>query len=104
MRFPQTALLLTSLFILCACSKSRLQTGEELFEHYCAPCHRETGTGKFLKGVPPVKYTQYTTRQIAEVIRGHRRPTDTRMPAFNELTSGQTSAIAAYVRHNLKRY
>jgi mono/diheme cytochrome c family protein len=104
MPFPRKALLMTSVLILCACGKPQLQTGEELFDHYCATCHRKTGTGNFLKGAPAVQSTQYNTSQIAQLIRGHRRPTDTRMPVFNELTSKQTIAIAAYVRHNLKRY
>lgn len=102
MQIPRNALLVAGLFVLSACSKPRLDTGEDLFNYYCAPCHQKQGTGKFLQGIPAVKFTRYNTSQIAQVISGHQRPKNTRMPVFDELTPKQTIAIAAYVQHALK--
>jgi mono/diheme cytochrome c family protein len=104
MPIRRTALLVATLLLLCACSKPRLDTGEGLFNYYCAPCHQKQGTGKFLQGIPSVKFTRYNASEIAQVISGHQRPKDTRMPVFDELTPEQTIAIAAYVQHAIKKH
>lgn len=88
-----------------ACGKDpappHLKTGEQLYDHYCAECHQGSGDGTFLKGVPPLRYTSLTYRELAHLILGHNRPSDSSMPEF-EITQQQAEAIAIHVRRKLR--
>ncbi len=91
--------------MLVACgddeAASRLTSGKELFAHFCAPCHRETGDGSFLRGVPPIKDSGLSYRELVDHIKGQERREDTRMPVFDNLTREQAEAIAVYLRGRL---
>lgn len=102
----RTPAILIGCLLLAACGDggdpARLTGGEELYNHYCAPCHRDSGDGSFLKGVPPVRYTALNYRELVSRILGHQRPADSRMPEFTELPKHKAEAIAIYVRRQLK--
>ena len=105
MRLSTVTLVCTG--VLFACSRSddhdhpQLKSGEQLYNHHCAACHQDSGAGAFLKGVPPVRYTTMTYRQMVHYIQGHGRAEDSRMPTFSAMPKHEAEAIAIYVRRQL---
>lgn len=90
--------------LLAACGgpdPAGLERGEDLYQALCADCHRGDGDGDFLKGVPPIRYTNLGYRELVELIRGHGREQDTRMPLFADLPQAKAEAIAVYVRQRI---
>jgi len=74
-----------------------LVTGKQLFEHHCATCHRETGTGDFLKGVRANKDTKLSMRQIAHKVRKSESE-KRKMPLFPMMSTEEVALIANYVK------
>lgn len=96
----------TLLIFLVGCSKfndekTDMQSGKELYDSYCASCHRERGTGQFLIGVPRIKDTELSLNDIVYVIRVKHKP-DKKMPTFSQLTSPQAYSIASYIKKTLR--
>lgn len=96
-----------SLLCLAACSEhdqhahERNLSGQELYDLHCADCHQKTGNGKFLKGVPPSKYTQLTTRQLMnKMTQGSM--TESKMKVFATMSDTEAETIANYVKQQLK--
>lgn len=96
-----------SLFGLVACSDhdghahERNLSGQELYDLHCAGCHQKTGNGKFLKGVPPSKYTQLSTRQLmSKMTQGSM--TESKMIVFAKMSDSEAETIANYVKQQLK--
>lgn len=92
------------LFIGClsvtACSKDShghadSLSGKALFNLHCAGCHRPSGKGSFISGVPANKNTPMTTIQIFHKIKG--RGSD-KMPAFPKMSDSEAARIASYVK------
>lgn len=79
-----------------------LKTGKQLFDYHCAECHQQTGEGAFLRGVPPVRYTGLTYRELVKLIQGHDRHEGSRMESFEGMPKAQAEKIAIYVRRKLK--
>ena len=98
-----------SLFVAAACGgpdehdHPHLTTGEQYYAHHCAGCHELDGEGEFIKGVPPVRYTQLGISELAGLIRGHARGDDSRMPSFASMPRDESVAIAVYVRRSLSK-
>ena len=96
-----------SALLLVACSRDddhrhpQLTTGKQLYLHHCASCHQDTGDGTFMQGVPAVKDTLMTYRQMTDHIRGHGRDKDSRMPEFSTMSQREAEAIAVYIRNTL---
>lgn len=105
-RFLLVSLLLVAA-VLAACDSQTsppMQSGKDYYQHYCAGCHKESGQGKFLKGVPSLAYNQLNVSQLSALIRGHRtKGVESRMPSFPELTPAEANAIAAYLHRELKK-
>ena len=78
-----------------------LERGEDLYRALCADCHRGAGDGNFLKGVPPIRYTSLDYRELVELIQGHGREQDSRMPVFADLPRAKAEAVAVYVRQHI---
>lgn len=91
--------------LVAACGEEpappQAKTGDQLYNYHCAECHLGNGDGTFLKGVPPVRYTRLTYRELVSLILGHSRSNDSRMPDF-EISKQQAEAIAIYVRRRLR--
>ena len=79
----------------------RLQTGEQLYLHHCGACHQGGGDGVFMRGVPPVRYTSLTYRQLVDHIRGYSRRQGSRMPVFSTMPKAEAEKIALYIRRKL---
>ena len=80
----------------------QLKTGEQFYDYHCASCHRGSGEGAIMEGVPAVKYTSMKIRDIVEHIRGHGRADDTRMPTFSDMSVYEAERIAVYIRLELR--
>jgi mono/diheme cytochrome c family protein len=94
--------------LLIACSQEdhhghpQLKTGQQLYVHHCAPCHQVAGGGTFLQGVPPVKDTSMSYRQMTDHIRGADRADGSRMPEFSTMPRAEAGRIARYIRAGLQ--
>ncbi len=98
-------LLLIALSGLSGCSSEQdpsSQNGQELYSNHCAGCHKASGDGKFLKGIPPNNRTDFNESELIDLIlNGHPGKPD--MPRFSQLSRRQASAIAHYLRTQLKK-
>lgn len=77
-------------------------TGEQLYNLHCSGCHKETGKGKFLKGVPPSRFTGLSTKELMDKIRrgGNSK---TKMKIFDNMSREEAELIAIYVKQELFR-
>lgn len=72
-----------------------LTTGQQLFDHHCAECHKNTGKGNFLKGVPANQDTALSLDDIEhKIITGSIDG----MPAYPTMSRAEASKIAAYLK------
>ncbi|GGC01978.1 hypothetical protein GCM10011352_30200 [Marinobacterium zhoushanense] len=74
--------------------------GKELFNYHCAGCHKESGTGSFLEGIPANRTTQLTEKQVTQLIL-HGKSQMPDMPAFSQLSEQQARNIAQYLLRTL---
>ncbi|GLQ32270.1 c-type cytochrome [Litoribrevibacter albus] len=83
--------------LLSGCSKPDDEmNGKELYESYCAKCHKSSGKGNFLLGVPDNRGTNLSYWEIKVMItRGSEN--HKKMRKFKHLTDTQAGLIAAYV-------
>jgi len=99
--------LISALVTLLGCSDNNHEhkagiTGKELYKEHCAACHKANGEGKFLKGVPPNKYTNLTTEQLIERIINNS-DNKTKMKIFKSMSKQEAQSIALYVKSTLKK-
>ena len=93
-------ILLCSL-VLAGCGESEpppaaSASGEQLFNHHCAACHRPEGTGNFLKGIPANALTRMNIDEVVSLIR-KGDPDKPKMPAFPQLSQNQSERIARHM-------
>lgn len=89
-------------FTLSACDQDihnhpELTTGQQLFEYHCSSCHKATGTGHFLKGVPANKDTELQSWQIKHKIQDAAED-KSKMPSFPNMPPDEAALIADYVK------
>lgn len=100
--WPRLPLLLFIAIWIGGCEQQQPSGGKALYNYHCAGCHAEEGTGKFLKGVPPVAYSEKSVSEMVAWMRGHRPNVEnSRMPVFSDLTPEQLREIAVYLRQQL---
>jgi len=104
-RGPVSWLLMTVIMttVLLACSADyddhdhpRLTTGTELYNHHCADCHGEDGTGKLVDRTPANILTKRSRDGIVSYIiaDAHGRQD---MPAFRTMPYSEAIAIADHL-------
>jgi mono/diheme cytochrome c family protein len=115
-KFAMICVSLIALFFLNTCDFDKdshehnaLTTGKELFSHHCAGCHKETGRGNFIKGVPSNILTKLEHRQIIEHIRGgERQPSffyrKIIMPSFTTMGDEEIESITSHLLSLKKEY
>jgi mono/diheme cytochrome c family protein len=82
---------------LSGCTRTEPEMdGKALYEKYCARCHKSTGKGNFLLGVPPNKNTQLSYWEIKNKIRNGSGK-HSKMPTFKHLSDAQAGLIANYL-------
>lgn len=98
------ALMLISLAVSACDGKqepgSNSTNGMELFNYYCAGCHKESGNGSFLEGIPANRTTKLTEAQVTQLIR-HGKAQMPDMPSFAHLSEQQARNIAQYLLRKL---
>jgi|GEM_PF-1312656 len=45
-----------------------LESGEQLYNHHCAGCHKKSGAGNVIKGIPPVLYSKLSLSDMRKFI------------------------------------
>ncbi|MBV1787993.1 cytochrome c [Marinobacterium sp. D7] len=79
---------------------SNSTNGMELFNYYCAGCHKESGNGSFLEGIPANRTTKMTEAQVTQLIL-HGKTQMPDMPSFSQLSEQQARNIAQYLLRKL---
>lgn len=74
-----------------------LKTGQQLYEYHCASCHKEDGTGIFLKGVPANRDTDLSVWQIIHKVQMGSEEKSA-MPSFEKMPQQEASKIAIYLK------
>ena len=87
---------------MSGCSKDThdhpdLVTGKQLFNYHCSGCHKNTGKGKFLKGVPSNKDTVLSSKQIIHKIKTNNGD-KVKMPSFPQMSEAEAVAIVSYLK------
>lgn len=78
-------------------------SGESLFNHYCANCHQQSGTGSFLEGVPANRDTKLTQQEVVNLVL-YGREDKPGMPQFrDQLTPTQAKKVAEHLLETLKQ-
>ena len=71
-----------------------LATGKELYQHHCERCHRDSGNGMFLKGVPVSRLKEIHLKDLKkQVTEGSGM-----MPGFDKMTDEQIDKINRYLK------
>ena len=74
-----------------------LVTGKQLFEYHCSSCHKKTGEGNFLLGVPSNKNTELSVGQVSHKITSNE-VAGNKMPVFKNMSAEESRKISAYVK------
>jgi mono/diheme cytochrome c family protein len=104
------AVIASLILILVAAGCSRddhdhpdLTTGEQLYNHHCAECHGEDGTGKLFDVIPANILTKKSPIEIMNYITtatGHER----QMPVFKTMPKSEARLITEYLLELRERY
>jgi mono/diheme cytochrome c family protein len=94
-----------TLFGVLGCSDSHDHkaniSGKALYEIHCASCHKVTGKGKFLKGIPPNRNTHLSVNELVEKII-NSGSSESKMKVFNSMPKKEAKVIALYLKTTLK--
>ncbi len=87
--------------VFSGCSKDvhdhpDITTGKDLFKYHCSACHKDTGKGNFLKGVPANKNTALSAGQVRHKIIGN--DSDSKMSSFEKMSVEESEKLSAYVK------
>lgn len=74
-----------------------LISGKQLFDNHCSDCHKVTGMGAFLKGIPANKGTKLSVEQISEKIISGKRD-DSKMTIFPSMDKEESEKISHYIK------
>lgn len=90
---------------LIACSQNHQGhdklSGKALFELHCAGCHKNSGKGNFLKGVPDARYSNLTIKETIEKIRRSKQQ-NSKMTVFEAMPVQEAKKIVLYLKGQLK--
>jgi len=98
-----------ALITLIACSNRddhdhpKLKTGKALFNHHCAGCHSEDGTGKLADQTPANILTKKSHQEIAKYVTTDINP-NREMPVFSTMSYSEASKIASHLLSLRKVY
>lgn len=94
--------LVVSVLVLAGCSTDEhdhpeLVSGKQLYDYHCAPCHKEDGSGTFLKGAPANRDTDLSVWQIIHKVQSGTEG-KSRMPSFEKMPAQEATRIALYLK------
>lgn len=73
-----------------------LKTGEALFNHHCAECHSEDGTGKLADRTPANILTRKSRQGIVNYVTRGSNP-ERKMPVFSSMSRSEAGKIASHL-------
>ena len=74
-----------------------LTTGKQFFDYHCSACHKVTGKGKFLKGIPANKNTELTLAEVKHKIK-EGDDGNSQMPLFSHMSDDEAQKISDYLK------
>lgn len=74
----------------------QLTTGEQLFNHHCAECHGEDGTGKLFDSLPANILTKKSPAEIMTYMR-MPSPHERKMPVFIRMPPAEAKLITEHL-------
>lgn len=80
-----------------------LKTGEALFNHHCAECHGQDGTGMLADQTPANILTHLSRDEIVNYITTPVNP-QRKMPVFSGMPTAEAVAIADHLLELKQRY
>lgn len=87
---------LTVLIAACSNEPDASSSGEELYNFYCASCHKKNGDGKFLMRIPANKMTGMSKADVTTLIKsGHS--SKPMMPPIEGISYTQARKITDYL-------
>jgi len=98
-----TLVIFISLYGLISCSQPdfdihdhpELTTGKDYYNFHCANCHRKSGMGQVIKGIPPVTYSKLThSKMRKKIMNGHE---GSKMNVFEKMPKDEARRITRYV-------
>lgn len=98
------AILLACALLIAGCTDELppKASGKQLFEHYCANCHKVTGQGNFFKGIPANASTRMSKADIVRLIRTGEEGLED-MPVFSDMSYRDAVLISAYLKDQLSQ-
>lgn len=77
-------------------------TGADYYNFHCSECHKESGMGKVLEGIPPVINSDMTHSQMRKFIMTGNYPkgskhTEKHMPIFAKMPKKEARKITQHV-------
>ncbi len=105
MKKPPTAVLLTTLmFTLTACSQyddehdhPDLKTGKDFYNYHCAECHKASGMGQIIHGIPPLLYSNLNRTEMRKMITSDRLHSKSNMPVFKKMPAREARSIVSHI-------
>ncbi len=100
-RITSLVVLVLSSFVLAGCfynddTPPISATGKQMYNDYCASCHKANGLGKFVMGIPATFSNQLSREEVIRLIR-KGDPRYPRMPTFPQIRFSQADKIAHYL-------
>ncbi len=94
------ALIITGALTACSSRDDHehpdLKSGEALFNHHCAECHGEDGTGKLVSQTPANILTKRGRDGIVKYVTTNINP-QREMPVFSTMSFTEAAAIATHL-------
>lgn len=109
MRSVKQIVLVAGVFLIAGCDSASNQmdmsqtdvlvnaSGEQLFNQFCAPCHKKSGVGNLFKGIPSNRRTKLTEEEI-NVLLHTGQLADKGMPDFSFLQAEQIESIVDHLQ------
>ncbi|RDE19082.1 cytochrome c [Motiliproteus coralliicola] len=103
--FPKSLMPWSLCLLLAGCADQHdydALSGEQLFNQICADCHRQSGKGSFLEGIPANAGTRLDREQLIELIT-EGSSEHKKMPVISQLDRQQAGRVADYLKTVLNR-
>ncbi|SJZ94789.1 Cytochrome C oxidase, cbb3-type, subunit III [Oceanospirillum multiglobuliferum] len=80
-----------------------MATGKDMYQDYCAGCHRPSGVGKFFLGIPASISAELSRADTVRLIR-EGDPRYPRMPVFPQIKFSQAQKIYDHLEDLRERH
>lgn len=87
-----------AIFSLMGCTQrpDEASSGQVLYEYHCAKCHKSSGNGKYLMGIPANRETYLSQSSVIVMIKdGHRSKPN--MPPIPNISYSEAQKITQHL-------